>query len=126
MELDARGATALRERVAVGGHCVVLRKGSLQTLALALHELATNARKYGALSNDQGRLWVSWENYTTEAGKPRLALVWLEEGISPAPERRNGYGRKLIEQALPYALRARTSYELSDAELRCTIDLPLK
>ena len=125
-EFDALGPAVMQGRVALEGPTVSLRKGDVQTLALAIHELATNARKYGALSSDQGELWVSWDSYTDETGKPRLALVWLEEGISPAPERRNGYGRKLIEQALPYALRARTSYELSDAELRCTIDLPLK
>jgi two-component sensor histidine kinase len=125
-EFDALGPAVMQGRVALEGPTVSLRKGDVQTLALAIHELATNARKYGALSNDQGELWVSWDSYSDETGKPRLALVWLEEGISPAPERRNGYGRKLIEQALPYALRARTSYELSDAELRCTIDLPLK
>ncbi|MCG5249350.1 histidine kinase, partial [Methylorubrum extorquens] len=97
-------------------------------LALALHELATNARKYGALAGEQGELWVDWNSYTTENGQQRLSLVWLEEGISTPPEGgpiRRGYGRELIEKALPYALNARTSYSLGNSELRCDIDLPL-
>ena len=127
-ELDALGAGAMRERVALEGPAVILRKSSVQTLALALHELATNARKYGALAGEQGELWISWDTYTTEAGEPRLSLMWLEEGISPLEEGsplRHGYGRELIEKALPYALKARTSYELGETELRCSIDLPL-
>ncbi len=127
-ELDALGARSMHGRVALDGPRVVLRKASVQTLALALHELATNARKYGALASDEGELWVSWDTYTAEAGEQRLCLTWLEEGISytekGSPIRR-GYGRELIEKALPYALKARTSYKLGEAELRCSIDLPL-
>lgn len=128
-ELDALGATTMQGRVALEGPPVVLRKASVQTLALALHELATNALKYGALSNDRGELWVSWDTYTAQAGEQWVSLTWLEEGISPVGEEqdavRRGYGRELIERALPYALKARTSYELGETELRCSIDLPL-
>jgi two-component sensor histidine kinase len=127
-ELDALGFAGVQARVVLEGPPVVLRKASVQTLALALHELATNARKYGALAGEQGELWVDWNSYTTENGQQRLSLVWLEEGISTPPEGgpiRRGYGRELIEKALPYALNARTSYSLGNSELRCDIDLPL-
>ncbi len=128
-ELDALGTPALLERVALEGPVVALRKASVQTLALALHELATNARKYGALSDDRGELWVSWDTYGTDDGERRLLLTWLEEGTAQADDEqgaaRRGYGRELIERALPYALKARTSYALRDGELRCAIDLPL-
>lgn len=127
-ELHALGATAMPGRVALEGPNVTLRKASVQTLALALHELATNARKYGALAGDQGELWVGWDSYTAEAGERRLSLVWLEEGIRTRPDgspARRGYGRELIEKALPYALKARTRFEIGANALRCTIDLPL-
>jgi PAS domain S-box-containing protein len=127
-ELDALGFAGVQARAVLEGPPVVLRKASVQTLALALHELATNARKYGALAGEQGELWVDWNSYTTENGQQRLSLVWLEEGISTPPEGgpiRRGYGRELIEKALPYALNARTSYSLGNSELRCEIDLPL-
>lgn len=127
-ELDAFGVSAMQNRVALEGPRVVLRKASVQTLALALHELATNAHKYGALASAQGELWVSWDTYTAKAGEQRLSLLWLEEGIRK-PEGQSavqrGYGRELIEKALPYALKAHTSYELGEDELRCSIDLPL-
>ncbi|AWN38919.1 histidine kinase [Methylobacterium radiodurans] len=128
-ELDALGAEATRGRIALDGPPVRLRKASVQTLALALHELATNARKYGALAGDGGELWVSWDTYRGETDEDRLSLMWLEEGIAPSGDEvgavQSGYGRELIEKALPYALRARTSYQLSAGELRCSIDLPL-
>ncbi|WP_336489846.1 PAS domain S-box protein [Methylobacterium nigriterrae] len=128
-ELDALGAADLRERIVLEGPRVTLRKGSVQTLALALHELATNAQKYGALGSDQGRLTVRWHDNVTEGEGRRLALEWVEEGIGGLSEERSpirrGYGRELIEQALPYVLQARTSYELGATSLRCSIDLPL-
>jgi PAS domain S-box-containing protein len=128
-ELDALGACTMGQRVRIDGPSVPLRSSTVQTLALALHELATNARKYGALATEHGSLAVTWS--VREAGNegPRLMLDWIEEVGAPArlaaaPEKR-GYGRELIEEALPYALKARTSYELGNDGVRCYIDLPL-
>ncbi len=127
-ELDALGSGQMRARVALEGPSVVLHKDSVQTLALALHELTTNARKYGALSGPESNLRVSWDIYSSDTGDQRLALTWMEDGITgpragdPVPR---GYGRELIEKALPYALEARTCFELGENDLRCSIDLPL-
>jgi len=89
------------------------------------------ARKYGALVTEDGRLDVTWRVRDADGAGRRLALEWIERGVdrarketSPAAER-GGYGRELIERALPYALGARTSFELGDDGVRCTIDLPL-
>ncbi|KAB0680911.1 PAS domain-containing sensor histidine kinase [Aureimonas leprariae] len=107
MELDAFGADLDSERVRIEGEAVPLRKSTVQTLALAIHELATNARKYGALQADDGWLVVRWEAYVAEPGRRRLRLDWTESGIDPAveetegPLHKGGYGRKLIEEALP-------------------------
>ncbi|GJD78812.1 CheR family methyltransferase [Methylobacterium gregans] len=129
-ELDALAATGMQERVSIEGPDVSLRKASVQTLALALHELATNARKYGALAVADGQLRVRWRTYAEETGERRLALEWTELGIatsaSPGGEVQSGYGRELIEKALPYALDARTHYELRAGTLHCIIDLPLE
>lgn len=129
-ELDALGAGAIRDRVVVAGPAARLPKVTVQTLALALHELATNAHKYGALSEGSGRLSVTWRTDPADAVRPRLVLDWVEEGIESRIDPqgtfdRRGYGRELIERALPYALKALTSYELGETELRCRIDLPL-
>ncbi|KQP00092.1 histidine kinase [Methylobacterium sp. Leaf122] len=127
-ELDALGAWEASDRIYLDGPSVRLRKATVQTFALALHELATNARKYGALSGDTGRLSVTWRTYT-EDDRMRLALHWSETEIERPHEegaaQRRGYGRELIEKALPYALDARTRYELSETALHCSIDLPL-
>jgi PAS domain S-box-containing protein len=137
MELNALGAEleaeAVRDRVALEGPEVSLRHSVVQTLALALHELATNARKYGALATEEGRLRVTWQVRETGDAKRHLALEWVEEGASrlslddsaQGSYGRGGYGRELIERALPYTLGAETRYELGETGVRCTIDLPL-
>jgi len=118
------------EQASLAGPRVRLRPKAAQVVALALHELATNARKYGAFSNAHGQLSVRWRIRESDGQMPRLVLEWVETGIdrrhgtgSGAPK--NGYGRELIENALPYALDATTRYELGEAEVRCLIELPL-
>jgi two-component sensor histidine kinase len=68
-------------------------------LSMIVHEIATNAAKYGALSNDTGTVTVDWEIITAE-GKPKLRLIWTEAGGPPvaAPEHR-GFGSQLIERS---------------------------
>lgn len=127
MELDALGATTLGNRVRIEGPEIRIRPSSVQTLALALHELATNARKYGALSNDSGRLSVSWRIMETAAGH-RFALEWRETGGRPPSQevsQRRSYGRELLERALPYMLGGSTSFEHDAARLCWMIDVPL-
>ncbi|MEF8761768.1 HWE histidine kinase domain-containing protein, partial [Stenotrophomonas sp. A3_2] len=74
LELDALGL-AWEARVTLQGPAVVLRRSMVQTLALALHELATNTRKYGAFTTETGHLDVTWDVH--DNGK-RLALLWRE------------------------------------------------
>lgn len=120
MELDALSAQG--NDVSVQGPEVKLRPSSVQTLALAIHELATNARKYGALKTPDGKLNVTWER--KEQG---VVIDWIESGVDLTRERpmNRGYGRELIEKALPYSLGARTEYELTSGGVRCRIELPL-
>jgi PAS domain S-box-containing protein len=126
LELDALGRNLLLDRVEVSGPEVRIRNSIAQILALALHELATNACKYGALSAHPGRLRITWQVERSRGGF-RLLLRWIEERpVCVAVERdRRGFGRELIERALPYSLNAETCYELDEAGLRCTIALPL-
>lgn len=117
------------ERVQLDGPSgVPLRSATVQTLALALHELATNAIKYGALSDRGGRLDVRWGVAHEAPAEPYLWVDWLETGVSglppaSAPAQGGGYGRELIERALPYQLGARTSYELTADGVHCTIQV---
>lgn len=107
---------------------IPLRSSIVQTLALAIHELATNATKYGALSTPQGHLEVRWSLLESETEPVRLLVEWQETGVENMPEvkaapRGGGYGRELIERALPYQLGARTSYGFGADGIRCTIEV---
>lgn len=128
-ELAAMNGSA--ERVTLHGPAGVrLRSSTVQILALALHELATNAVKYGALGQPDGRLTVSWVFEVAGAkGKPWLHIDWRESGVAMPPPgaapRGTGQGRELIEQALPYQLKAKTGYHLGPDGVRCTISFPV-
>jgi PAS domain S-box-containing protein len=132
MELDAIGSASVQDRIRIEGRDLPLRNGVVQTLALAIHELATNAVKHGALAAAGGRLHVSWNLHEKAPDgapeAPRLVIEWLEDGLDGRAEAAGtaagGYGRELIERALPYSLGARTSYALGRDRLRCCIDLP--
>ena len=133
-ELEARGILDHKEKgrvVLKGPKGVRLRSATVQIFALAIHELATNALKYGAFASDRGQLRVRWKVVHEAAGKNRLDVEWTESEVPdmPAPgaePRGGGYGRELIERALPYQLKARTHYELGHDGVRCTINLPLE
>jgi two-component sensor histidine kinase len=108
---------------------VALRSSMLQTFAMALHELVTNAAKYGALHQPQGRLSVRWRLETGEDGLPWLQVEWRESGVvMPAPDAAptgGGQGRELIEHALPYQLGAKTSFVMAPDGVHCLIALPV-
>ncbi|MDO5370869.1 sensor histidine kinase [Paracoccus sp. (in: a-proteobacteria)] len=103
----------------------------MQTLALGLHELATNALKHGALSQPDGRRDIRWSMVPGTEGPSRLRVEWRKSGIpvdldkDGASPRPNGYGRELIEQALPCQLNAEVDYDLSPEGVRCTITIPV-
>jgi two-component sensor histidine kinase len=130
LELDALGGVQeARDRIVLEGPPVPIRHSVVQTLALALHELATNARKYGALATDEGRLAVTWRVLEAHGEGRRLELLWTEDKVTCQVDSRStqlGYGRELIERALPYALGAKTRFELRSDGVRCKIDLPLE
>lgn len=127
-ELAALGAPAGRLTLE-GPEDVTLRSGTVQTFALALHELATNAVKHGAFADPEGRLTVRWTTAAGADGSRRLQVDWRESGVDMAADGDHvasaGYGRELIEQALPYQLGAETSYELTGDGVHCTIEVPI-
>lgn len=107
---------------------IVLNSISVQALAMALHELTTNAVKYGALSQKSGRLHVRWR-VQAEDGSSWIMVDWKESGVEtalPSGEPRGiGSGRRLIEDALPYQFGARTTFAIEPDGAHCTIALPL-
>jgi PAS domain S-box-containing protein len=124
-ELIAAGEGA-SQRIVVEGPPLRLPGDKVQTLALALHELATNAVKYGAIGQPQGRLKVVWRIETSDAPH-RLVLDWRESKVTMpvAPPERRGFGSELIKRALPYQLKATTTLDFEPDGVHCTIILPL-
>jgi two-component system CheB/CheR fusion protein len=117
---------AREEQIEIDGPAVRLRREAAEAIALALHELTTNAVKYGALSEPNGRLAVRWRVLNTGRGR-KLMLDWREDGVrvlDTAPSR-SGFGRELIERGLPYELGASTSLEFARGGVKASIELPL-
>lgn len=110
------------DRIQLEGEPITLPPELATPFGLLLHELATNAGKYGALSNDKGRVNLSWGRTSGNNGS-RLAVTWQEFGgpkVSP-PERR-GFGGVLIERGLPGAIVQR---DFAPDGLICTIEVDL-
>jgi PAS domain S-box-containing protein len=128
LELEALGTGPEGQRVTVKGPEVPLPNRAVQILALALHELATNARKYGAFAVPEGRLTVSWRTTNAENGRG-LEIQWRERlgGASTGQIRpaRKGFGRTLIEEALPYQLDAQTQLEFEPDGVFCAVAISL-
>jgi two-component sensor histidine kinase len=108
---------------------IPLRSRTVQSLAMALHELLTNAVKYGALKQPNAHLTVRWRQETSgENGKPWLHLDWKESGVDMPPlgamPKGSGQGRELIERVLPYQFDAQTTYTMEADGVHCTISLP--
>jgi two-component system CheB/CheR fusion protein len=113
-------------RISVTGPPLALGYDRVQILALALHELTTNAVKHGALNGGDGRLEIRWAVENGESGVPLLVLEWRESGVAMPPDvSRRGYGRELIERALTYTARARTQLTFGADGVACRIEMPL-
>jgi PAS domain S-box-containing protein len=125
IEKAGLGCGAGRERLRIEGPDLRLQPRTAVSLAMALHELCTNAVKYGALSNEQGTVTIRWETFGP-ASEERLRLVWTEAGGPPvtAPERR-GFGTRMIERGLASDLGGTARIAFEPAGVVCTIDAPL-
>jgi two-component system CheB/CheR fusion protein len=125
-ELEAYAHTT-RSRLEVHGPTVRLASHQVQVVALALHELVTNAVKYGALQAPEGRLSVTWETWLCAQGRQRLALLWRESGVKMPPQASigRGQGRELIENALRFSLHADTQLVFGEDGVWCRIELPV-
>jgi two-component sensor histidine kinase len=107
-----------------GPHVRLTPRMSL-ALAMALHELATNAAKYGALANKTGTINVSW-TLRNGAALPRLMLRWVEHGgPTVSAPRRRGFGSRLIERSLAQDLDGKVEIAFAPSGVICTVDAPV-
>jgi PAS domain S-box-containing protein len=114
------------DQIAIEGQALTVTPRAALTLALALHELTTNASKYGALSVPDGRIDVRW---TIEQQPPKpgvLRLEWRERNGPPVtPPTRQGFGTRFIEGSVATELRGKARLSYEPAGLVCTMDIPL-
>ncbi|SFM63883.1 PAS domain S-box protein [Methylobacterium pseudosasicola] len=119
-----RGSGA--SRIRSSGPDVALAAKPALALALALHELATNAAKYGALSNASGTVDLRW-HVVHEAGEPRFRLSWSEQGGPPilAQPSRRGFGSRLIERSFAAEVGGEVRLTYAPTGLVCRLEAPL-
>jgi two-component sensor histidine kinase len=113
------------ERFTIEGPEIRLRPKETLALGIAFHELATNAVKYGAFSNDVGTIRIAWDVRTQPDGE-RLTLTWREKGgpLVMPPEHK-GFGSQVIERGLAHELQGEVRLEYLPGGVVCTMDLPV-
>lgn len=114
-------------RLSLSGPAVLVPPKAAQPLALAFHELMTNALKYGALSNDGGKVEIAWEWTGPEQGAdgPELLLRWRESGGPPVGQPAGrGFGTVLVEDNVAAVLSARVALDYDPAGLRVEFAIP--
>lgn len=110
------------ERFVVAGPHVAIAPRAAVAISMALHELGTNASKYGALSAPAGRVEILW----TRTSADRLSLVWTESGGPPvAAPGAQGFGSRLIERVLAYELEGSAHIDYRPEGVVCGIEMPV-
>lgn len=111
------------DRFAIEGPAVTIGPRATLALTLMLHELATNATKYGALSTPQGRVTLAWE-VRRQGDTDTLVMTWIERGGPPAVEpKRKGFGSRIIRMGLSGSGGVQLSYEAEGLTVRATAPL---
>lgn len=112
------------ESVVVAGPMVALNSRQALSLALAAHELATNALKYGALSEPDGRVHIKWE--ITGGADPVFRFHWQEcDGPPVTPPARRGFGSRLVERVLASDFRGKALLDFAPGGVRFTLEAPV-
>jgi two-component sensor histidine kinase len=121
--IEPLGAT-LGSRVHVSGPSVSVSPQVAMVVSMVLHELTTNAVKYGALSNERGVVDLRW-HVMDESWPPRIQVVWAERDGPPVqPSDRKGFGTSLIQRAFTDQSAGRAQVEFLPSGVRCTLECP--
>ncbi|MFC1456098.1 sensor histidine kinase [Microvirga arabica] len=116
---------AMRQRIRLKGPRINLQPSAVLALGLAIHEMATNAVKYGSLSVPDGKVHVMWA-VTSGSAPPSLLVEWVESGgpTVKQPERQ-GFGTKLIQRGLAQQLGGEIKLDFAPTGVRCVITFPI-
>ena len=109
-------------RIKLSGPALRITAAAAQAIGMALHELATNAAKYGALANDQGTIEIAWKIVHDDKAKPQFVLEWTEAG-GPAVTRpeRSGFGSTVIDRILAASLEGEVQLDWRSSGLACQV-----
>lgn len=111
------------QRLNISGPYVELAPTEALSVGLALHELATNAAKYGALSSAQGKVTISWQLLEGD----RVELLWTEsDGPPVAAERQRGFGTELLERIVSRELGNKAELSFAQAGVSCRLIIPVR
>lgn len=109
--------------VEMSGPEISLAPNDAMSLGLAVHELATNAAKYGALSTPEGRIFIEWRQTAPEV----VELRWREAGGPPVqPPTKRGFGRDLLEKIVAHELQSKVELTFDPAGVECTLQVPVR
>ena len=127
-DLMAEALKPFRKRdgsnILVQGECVLLPPQLALTMNLIVHELATNAAKYGSLSTELGRVDVQWS--VVDNGDPKLRLLWQERGgPTVTPPARKGFGTTLIQRSVSFEMDGEADLQFEPGGVRCELVFPL-
>ena len=115
------------DQVVLSGPLVTLQANAVQYLGIALHELGTNAAKYGALSGMEGRVSVTWQLAIDPDGRRQFSVTWEETSVPKAPEREmqhSGFGGIVLTRVTPDALSGSAVLERTPGHVRWTLSAP--
>ncbi len=105
---------------------LTLSPEAAQAVSMVLHELTTNAAKYGALSAEDGRVCVRWSRALTRNPDARVRIEWRETaGPAVRPPERSGYGMEVIRDLIPYELDGAVDLAFTPGGVRCDIEIPV-
>ena len=108
----------------IGGPGVTLKAEATQAVATVLHELTTNAAKYGAFSNKSGRVSVQWQ-WLNNGSHDRLVIEWQEAGGPPVlVPNQSGYGTSIIRDLIPFELGGKVELVFPFKGIRCRLEIP--
>ncbi len=112
-------------RISATGPDVLLNPMAAQNIGLALHELATNAIKHGALSVPEGSVTVDWELEPCDVGPTRFRLIWRElNGPEVIPPTRQGFGHIVLQRMTAETLHGNVAHEFDPRGVSWTLDVP--
>jgi PAS domain S-box-containing protein len=115
---------ATGSNVRIKGENIILGAAETEAVAMVLHELVTNAAKYGSLSVPDGRVCITWERVNLGAGT-KLLFEWRELGGPPVhPEAPSGYGTSLIRSLIPHELGGKVDLTFTPDGVSCKIEIP--